>query len=62
MIAIALNKNISCDYICKKIEQLVRLHQEDNNLENSILTINITTSTDSPISQGVYLIEHKCNT
>jgi uncharacterized protein YihD (DUF1040 family) len=52
MIAITLNKNISCENICEKIQKLVNEYgKNSSNLEDSILVIEIkqinTTNTDT---------------
>ena len=40
MIAINLNKNLSCEYICESIQKLINKHQKENN-NNLILVIDI---------------------
>jgi|694.fasta_scaffold00036_156 hypothetical protein len=45
--AIALNKNIECEYICQQIQKLVTKFQQDGgNLPQSILVIDIIQTVD----------------
>lgn len=56
-IAISLNNNIQCEYICNKIQQLInKLQSLSQNLNNSLLVIEIIHPTldDSHIPKIEY--------
>ena len=47
MLAIRLDKEIPCDYICHSIQKLIESHMKDNpNLVDSVLVIDIKTIID----------------
>jgi hypothetical protein len=47
-IAINLNKDIQCEYICQQIQKLVtKFQQGGGNLPESVLVIDIITTLDS---------------
>jgi hypothetical protein len=58
MIGLRLDKQLSCEYICSLIQKLISSHEKNNNLTNSVLTINITNIVDSPSNFGVNCIEY----
>lgn len=58
MIGINLNKDISCEYVCKIIHNLVNNYiKENGSVDNSIITINITKCIDSDIKPKILNIE-----
>jgi|APGre2960657373_1045057.scaffolds.fasta_scaffold00146_26 hypothetical protein len=58
MIGISLNQNISCEQICKTIQNLVNNYKKQNNLsENSMLTIRIVETQDSKLIEKVLYLE-----
>lgn len=59
MIAIRLNKNIQCEHICQQIQKLISEYKAGNNLNDSVITISITTCNDSQVRSPTYYIEHK---
>lgn len=59
MIGIRLDKQLSCEYICGLIQKLINDHQKNNDLTQSVITINITTCTDSLQNFAVPCIENK---
>ena len=47
MLAIKLDKEILCDYICHSIQQLIESYMKDSpNLVDAVLVINIKTIID----------------
>lgn len=46
MICITLNKQIQCDYICSKIQQLLAQYQNSHNISEAVLIINIVQTKD----------------
>ena len=59
---IRLDKNISCEYICKQVNLLVREFMEsDKNIKECLLTLDIRPIS-STIDPSVPKIEGKCNT
>jgi hypothetical protein len=59
MIGISLNQNISCEQICKTIQNLVNNYKKQNNLsENSMLTIRIVETQDSKLIEKVLYLEN----
>lgn len=46
-IAITLNKEIKCEYICSQIQQLINKVQTTQDINQSILVIDIIQVTDS---------------
>lgn len=47
-IAISLNKNIECDYICRQIQSLVNKYQQNSqDISRAVLVIDIVSVTDS---------------
>lgn len=46
-IAISLNKNIQCDYICNQIQKVINQIQVSQDISNSVLVIDIIQITDS---------------
>lgn len=47
-IAISLNKNIECDYICRQIQSLVNKYQQNSqDISRAVLVIDIVNVTDS---------------
>jgi GTP-binding protein EngB required for normal cell division len=62
-IAISLNKNIECDYICKQIQSMVNNYQQSSqDISRAVLVIDIINVTDS-IDSLMPKIEYKpdCN-
>jgi GTP-binding protein EngB required for normal cell division len=62
-IAISLNKNIECDYICKQIQSMVNNYQQSSqDISRAVLVIDIINVTDS-IDNLMPKIEYKpdCN-
>jgi len=49
MIAIKLDKNISCENICKEIQLLINQSQASININDSLLVIDIKSIIDSNI-------------
>ena len=58
MIGISLNKNISCEHICREIQRIVENYSKENNLNDAILTIQINNATDGLIQDGPICIEN----
>jgi hypothetical protein len=60
-ISIALNKdNIGCDKICSSIQKLISQYSlQHSDLADSVLTIEIRSTTDSQIYMEPLRIEHK---
>lgn len=46
-IAISLNKNIECDYICNQIQKIINKIQSSQDISNSVLVIDIVQIKDS---------------
>jgi hypothetical protein len=59
MISIKLNNNISCDYICHKIQRLIESSSITGSVDDYVLQIDIKTITDAPVV--VPKIEYKDN-
>jgi hypothetical protein len=58
MIGINLNNNISCDHVCKVIQDLVQSYiSKEGNLDNTILSINIVKTTEGFIKDKTLCIE-----
>lgn len=49
-ISIRLNKQISCEAMCGKIQKLINDYQKNNDMKESILTINISHIQDSHLT------------
>ena len=63
MIGINLSNNISCEYICKTIQQLVDKHKKENgHLTNIMLTISINNIVEGSLSSNTLNIENHLTT
>lgn len=63
-ISIRLNKQISCEAICSKIQKLINDYQKNNNMKESILAINISNIQDSHLTHkplGIPFISEEVN-
>jgi hypothetical protein len=57
MIAIKLQNNVACEYICHQVQKLVHNYQQqNNNMTDLILVIDIKQPTD--LQEPIKLIEH----
>ena len=63
MIGINLSNNISCEYVCKAIQQLVDKYRKENgNLNNVLLTISINNIVEGSLNSNTLNIENHLTT
>lgn len=59
MIGIKLDKTVSCEYLCQKIQSVINDYQKNNIIAESILVIDIKPLTDSQENTGPLRVEQK---
>lgn len=60
MLAIKLDKQIPCEFICKQTQDLINAYSKENsNINNSVLVIDIKVITDSPPQAETLMLPDK---